>query len=457
MRADTTLLRDLHAIVGAAHVFDDPDLTERYRSDWTKRYIAPTALVVRPGSTAEVAAVVGVCADRGVAVVPQGGNTGLVGGSVPLSGELLLSTERLVEIEHVTAHAGTLTAAAGATLAQVQDAARAIGWDYGVDIGSRDSATVGGTIATNACGTRVLRHGDTRRQVIGVEFVTGAGEIVAELGGTLRDNTGYHLPSIVTGSEGTLGVVTRARLRLIPQFRHRTTALLRFPNERDAVDAAEALRGLLPAIESAELFFGQGLELVCGAFGLTPPFAQTAGGYVLAEVADNDDPTAELAEAVAALGGVADVAVAQDAAARDRLWRYRERHTEAIATVGVPHKLDVALPPGALADFVQLVPARVAAASPGARTWLFGHGGEGSVHVNVTGAAAADTALDAAVLQLVANLGGSISAEHGIGRAKLASIELARDQVQLRVLARMKAAFDPVGIMNPAVLLPRPR
>lgn len=291
MVSDRNLVHELRDIVGGEQVLDDPDLTERYRRDWTNRFRAPEAVVVRPGTAAEIAAIVAACLRHELAIVPQGGNTGLVGGSVPLSGELVVSTERLAGVEAVTANAGDLTVGAGTRLAEVQRAANASGWDYGVDIGSRDSATIGGMIATNAGGTRVVRHGDTRRQVIGVEMVTGMGEIVSSLGGTLRDNTGYHLPSVVTGSEGTLGIVTRARVRLIPQLSHRTTALLRFAYDGDAIESAEELRRVLPSIESAELFFAAGLELVCSTFGLSPPFSDSTGGYVIAEVAGNQDMT----------------------------------------------------------------------------------------------------------------------------------------------------------------------
>lgn len=454
MPGHDVVVRELREIVGAAHVLDDLDLTERYRRDWTGRFVAGPALVVRPETVAETAEIVRLCARREVAIVPQGGNTGLVGGSVPLSGELVLSTERLAGVEAVTAHAGDIVARAGTPLADVQRAALASGWRYGVDIASRDSATIGGTVATNAGGLRVLRYGDTRRQLVGVELVTGAGEVVSALGGTLRDNTGYHLPSLVAGSEGTLGVVTRVRVRLVPQFGSRTTALVRFGADGDAAVAAEAVRGVLPDVESAELFFASGLELVCAAFGFPPPFRETAGGYLLVEVASSGDPTAALAVAVAGLSGVCDVAVADDVAGRERLWGYRELHTEAIATAGTPHKLDVALPPGRLAAFVGEVPRVVAAAAPGARTWLFGHAGESTLHVNVTGVPDDDDSVDGAVLRLVADMDGSISAEHGIGRTKLRWLGLARSETDIALLQRVKTAFDPARIMNPAVLLP---
>lgn len=452
--ADDVLIAGLRGIVGAGQVVEDPELTARYRRDWTGRFRSPRAIVVRPGSTEEVAAVVSLCRELGRAIVPQGGNTGLVAGSIPLSGELVVSTERFAGIDDVTPHAGFLTAGAGTTVAELQRAARAHGWDYGVDLASRDSATLGGTIATNAGGVRVVRFGDTRHQVVGIEIVTGTGEVISSLGGTLRDNTGYHLPSIVTGSEGTLGVVTRARVRLVPLLTHRTTALLRFEDHVAAVEAAESMRGASPSVESVELFFGDGLELVCSTFGLTPPFGRTSGGYVLVETAGTTDTTPELANVVGSLPSVADAAVAEDSASAERLWKFRELHTESIASIGIAHKLDVALPPGRLAEFVERVPTVVASIAPTARTWLFGHGGESAVHVNVTGLPDADDAVDAAVLELVAKLRGSISAEHGIGRAKLHWIGLAHAPAYLALLTRLKSAFDPAGIMNPAVLLP---
>jgi FAD/FMN-containing dehydrogenase len=446
-------VRALRDVVGADHVIDDPDITERYRVDWTGRYRGAEATVVRPTTTDEVAAVVRTCREHGVAVVPQGGNTGLVGGSVPLDGELVVSLERMAAIEEVDELAGHVRAGAGATLSAVQRAASDAGWAYGVDISARDTATIGGNVATNAGGLRVLRYGDTRRQLSGLEFVTGEGAIVSDLSGTLRNNTGYHLPSLMCGSEGTLGIVTRARLRLVPAFTNRSTALLRFDHPRDAIVAAESLRRFLATAESVELFFADGVRLVCEAFGIAPPFGETKGGYVLVEAADFEDPTPELATATESLTGVAEVAVATDAARRAALWQYRDRHTEAIATIGIPHKLDVAVPPGAMADFLDAVPAVVETAAPGARVISFGHAGEAAVHVNIIGPASDDDAVDEALLRLVAGHGGSISAEHGIGRAKVRWIDLAYDRDEQQLRRNIKAAFDPDGIMNPGVLL----
>ncbi|MGH9178270.1 MAG: FAD-binding oxidoreductase [Acidimicrobiales bacterium] len=443
-------------VVGRGHVLTDPDVTAGWCVDWTGRFRGATPAVARPASTAEVAAVVGVCRELGVALVPQGGNTGLVGGGVPLNGEVVLSLQRLSNVGAVDAGAGQVTAGAGATVADVHDAAGAAGWAYGVDFASRDSATVGGSVATNAGGLRVMRHGDTRAQLLGVEAVLGDGSVVSHLGGLVKDNTGYHLPSLLCGSEGTLGVVTAARLRLVPPAAERVTALLAFAGAADAVAGAGVLRRLTGSLEALELFLEEGLALVCGALGLGRPFAAAHGAYLLVESAGPGTVLEELAGAVAALGAVADVAVATDSLRRAELWRYREGHTEAINTLGPPHKLDVTLPAGRLAEFIAEVPA-VVAAVPGAATaatWLFGHVGDGNVHVNVTGVRPDDDAVDAAVLELVAAMAGSISAEHGIGRAKRAWLHLGRSQAELDAFRALKRALDPDGILNPNVLLP---
>lgn len=472
MAIDASVRSEFVEVLGPDDVLDDPDLTVRYTRDWTGRYQGPPTTVLRPASTEEVVAIVGICAERGLAIVPQGGNTGLVGGSVPLGdpvarsgpvvpgdpialrGEVVVSTDRMVDLHVDPTGTGTVTAAAGATIAAVQEAAAGVDRTYGVDLASRDSATVGGTIATNAGGLRVARYGATREQLVGVEMVDGVGRVVGHMTGTVRDNTGYHLPSLVTGSEGTLGVITRAMLRLQPLLPHRTTALVRFPDPDDAARCAAGLHGIAPQIESVELFFDDGLDLVCTVFDLPRPFADPRGGYVLVEAADTSDPTSTLAEIIGAVDGVGDVAVAEDPTSARRLWRYRELHTEAISTVGTPHKLDVAVPLGSLEEFTRRVRHVVHDVDPTARLWLFGHGGEAAIHVNVVGRADDSTVVDEAVLRLVADMGGSISAEHGIGRSKLRWIGLAHSEADLEVFAGIKAAFDPLGIMNPGVMSP---
>jgi FAD/FMN-containing dehydrogenase len=446
---------ELRDVVGSPHVLTEPDVLVGYTTDWTGRFVGSTAAVVRPGSTAEVAAVVATCAAHGVALVAQGGNTGLVGGSVPLEGELVLSLTRLDPLDAIDRAASQVTAGAGVPIAVLQRAAAAHDLAYGVDLASRDSATVGGTVATNAGGLRVLRYGDTRAQVVGVEAVLGDGSIVSHLSGLVRDNTGYHLPSLLAGSEGTLGVVTRARLRLVPATTHRTVALLAFASTADAVASIAALRASCSTVEAIELFLPAGLELVCTVTGAPPPFASPDGhgAYLLVEAADRRDTAGDLADSVASLARVLDVAVAVDPARRAALWAYRERHTEAVNHVGTPHKLDVAVPLTALAPFLDGVPSVVAAVFGDARTWLFGHAADGNVHVNVTGVDPDDERVDEAVLRYTASLGGSISAEHGIGRAKTRWLTLNRSPEELAAFAALKRALDPSGILNPGVLV----
>ncbi|MEY2463025.1 MAG: hypothetical protein QOH64_1163 [Acidimicrobiaceae bacterium] len=446
----------LARIVGDVHVLTDTGMTEGYTVDWTGRFRGSTPAVVRPGSVDEVAAVVRWCADNGVAIVPQGGNTGLVGGGVPLAGEVVLSLNRLDAITDVDAVAGQLTAGAGASIAGVQAAARDAGWAYGVDWGARDTATVGGSVATNAGGLRVLRYGDTRAQLMGLEAVLADGSVISHLGGLVKDNTGYHLPSLLCGSEGTLGVITAARLRLVAHYDERVVAMLGFGAVAHAVGAVGELRRALPSLEAAELFLDDGLALVCETFALPRPMPSGAA-YLLIECADHSDPAPAVAATVDALTDApAAVAVAVDAGRRAELWRYREAHTDAINRLGPPHKLDVTLPASALASFVEDVPARVAAIAPAARTWMFGHAADGNIHVNVTGIDPDDDRVDDVVLHLVAEHRGSISAEHGIGTAKRRWLHLNRTPAELAAMRAIKSALDPRGTLNPNALLPAP-
>jgi len=450
------LLDELRAVVGPSHLLVDADLVAGYAVDWTGRFCGATPAVVRPGTTDEVADVLAACRRHGAALTPQGGNTGLVGGGVPLHGEVVLSLRRLDELGAVDPVAGQVTAGAGVILAEVQRAAAAAGWAYGIDMASRDSATVGGTVATNAGGLRVLRYGDTRAQLLGVEAVLGTGAVVSHLGGLLKDNTGYHLPSLLCGSEGTLGVVTAARLRLVPPAAARVVALVAFDEVAPAIRAAGRLRRDLPPLDAAEFFLADGLALVREVTGAAAPFEADHAAYLLVEAAAAADPTDALGAAVASLDGVADVAVAAGTRRAAELWRYREAHTEAIHTLGPPHKLDVTLPQDELARFVADVPGAVAARAPNARCWLFGHAADGNVHVNVTGVPVDDDAVDDAVLTLAAARGGSISAEHGIGVAKRRWLAANRSPAELETFAGLKRALDPDGVLNPHVLLPGP-
>ncbi len=446
------LLAELERAVGADQVLTDPAVRAAYEVDWTGRWRGDATAVVRPRSTDEIAAVLGACAAAGVAVVPQGGNTGLVGGSVPRGGEVVLSLRRLRDMEPVD-DAGEVTVGAGVTLGAAQAHARAAGWDVGIDLGARDSATIGGMVATNAGGIRVLRHGTMRAQVRGLEAVLADGSIVRRLPGMLKDNTGLHLPSLLAGSEGTLAVITRVRLALVAPMTRSAVALVGLPDMATAADLATLVRRRLPTLAAAEVFTDVALGLVVAHTGVERPFASPHGVYLLLECADDHDPLAALAAALDAAGAT-DVVASEDEATRRRLWGLRERLTEAVGAAGIPHKLDVAVPVGRLGNLASRVPEAVERAAPGALTVLYGHVGDGNLHVNVLGPDPDDEAVDDAVLRLVIELGGSISAEHGIGVAKARWLEADRGPADVAVMRAIKRALDPAGILNPGVLLP---
>jgi FAD/FMN-containing dehydrogenase len=457
--ATDDLAAALVGIVGPAHVLVEPGMRAGYEVDWTGSHGGPSRAVVRPGSTAEVAAVLEACDRAGAAVVPQGGNTGLVGGGVPAGGEVVLSLRRLTSVGPVDPLAAQVTAGAGVVLADLQRVLVPSGLEPGVDLAAREGATVGGLVATNAGGLRVLRHGTMRAQVVGVEAVLAGGQVLSRLGGLAKDATGYDLGGLLVGSEGTLAVVTAARLRLVQRRPHRVAALLALPSVADAVSVAVALRDALDSLDTAELVVGPTLDLVDRERRIAAPFSPTPPAVLLVECGGRHHPPLEaLAGAVAACGSaVLDAAVSTDEATRSRLWRHREEITEALQSAGPPRKLDVSLPLPGLATFTDQVVRRVAAVAPGATCHLFGHVLDGNLHVNVVGAppARAD-AVDEAVLGLVAEAGGSIGAEHGIGRAKSRWLHLSRSPAELAAFRAVKAALDPRGTLNPGVLLPHP-
>jgi FAD/FMN-containing dehydrogenase len=448
-----TLEQQLIDAVGADHVLVDPSVLASYETDWTGRFHGRARCAVRPGDAAQAAAVVRACAAAGVAVSVQGGNTGLVGASVPADGAVLLSTRRLRELGPVDAVSAQVTVGAGVTLSELQGHVRPEGLDVGVDFAARESCTIGGMVATNAGGERVLRYGTTRAQLLGAEAVLPDGTVVSRLAGLPKDNTGYDLVSLLAGSEGTLAVITRLRLRLVPLFPGRAVALVAVADTTAAVELVRSLREHLPSLEAAELFYADGLALVREKTGLPAPFAAEHPAYVLVECAQRADPTDELMAALEAGPEVIDAAIASDRPGRHALWAYRESHTEAINAAGVPVKLDVAVPLPALADAVEALPKAIAAAAPAARPILFGHINEGNLHVNVLDALDSAEQVEDAVLRLVASYGGSISAEHGVGRAKRDYLELSRSAEEIAVMRSIKRALDPHGLLNPGVLL----
>lgn len=448
------LVKRLTEVVGADHVLTDPGMRASYESDWTGRFTGVALAVVRPADTAQVAGVVRACRDAGVAICVQGGNTGLVGASVPSDGSVLLSTARLRDIGPVDEVSGQVTVGAGVTLAALQQEVRPHGLDVGVDFAARESCTIGGMAATNAGGERVLRYGTMRAQLLGIEAVLPDGTVVSRLAGLPKDNTGYDVVSLLAGSEGTLGVITKLRLRLVPLLPARAVALVAVADTAAAVELVRAVRGQLPTLEAAELFYADGLALVRDKTGMGAPFADEHPAYALVECASQTDPTDALLAALEQVPGVIDATVATDPRGRHALWAYRESHTESINAAGVPVKLDVAVPLTALAEAVAALPDAIASAAPNARTILFGHVNEGNLHVNVLDAVDEGEAVSDAVLKVVASYGGSISAEHGVGRAKRAWLYLSRSAEEIAMMRSIKDALDPDGLLNPGVLLP---
>jgi FAD/FMN-containing dehydrogenase len=424
-----SLETELADVVGPAHVLTDPALTSSYAVDWTGRFVGSARAVVRPATTEQVAAVVTLCAAYGAAVVPQGGNTGLVGGGTPRGADqVVLSTRRLAVIDPVDVGTREVTAQAGVTIGDLQRAAVAAGLRYGVDLASRDSATLGGTVATNAGGLRVVRHGTTRAQVRGLEVVLADGRVASRLAPPPQDNAGLDLTDLLVGSEGTLAIVTAARVRLVAPSAVGFVVLVGCGSVDEAIS-------LLPAsgLRAAEVMLAAGLDLVRRVAGLSQPLSRAHPVYLLLET----DELPDLSEDV-------------DAAVDPGLWAYRERHTEAIATLGVARKLDVSLPLGSLGAFVGELAGAVAPYS----VFVFGHLAMGNLHVNVLGLADSDESVDERVLRLVASYGGSIAAEHGIGVAKREWLSLTRSPTEIDLMRAIKASFDPNGLLNPGVMLP---
>ena len=425
----------MRRIVGDDHVLTDPEVTASFGTDWTRRWSAKPLAVVRPATTSEAAEVVAACADAGVAVVPQGGNTGLVGASIPdRPGMVVLSTRRLDGLGPVDTARRQVTVGAGTTVASVHELAASHGLTYGVDLASRESATIGGTVATNAGGVRVVRFGETRHNVVGVQAVLADGSVLDRLDAMPKDSAGYDLSGLLVGSEGTLAVITAVRLRLHPALPDdRVTCLVGVPTLESAL---ELIRTVSPGdpLLAAEYFDDTGMRLVCETAGLPHPLRDRWPFYLLLETA-----------------GVPDLPADVDAAVDRRLWSYRESQPEAAASLGALHSLDVALPMGELDSFVGHLPELVAPH----QVFTFGHLAEGNLHVQVSGPPPDDETVDALVLEVVAGLGGSISSEHGVGRAKAPYLHLCRSEAERAAMQRLKRALDPSNVLNPGVLFAR--
>jgi FAD/FMN-containing dehydrogenase len=440
--------------VGADHVLVDPDLRASYERDWTGRWQGQCLAVVRPASTAQVSAVLRTCAARGVSVVPQGGNTGLVGGATPRGSrpQIILSSLRLSTIEDVDRTTGQLTVGAGVPLAKLQSVARAAGFDAGLDLGARGAATVGGIAACDAGGLQALRYGTARRRIAGIEAVLADGSVITRLNGLPKDNAGYDLPGLLIGSEGTLGFFTRVRWSCVDAQVARATALLALDSVAQAAAIASALRWSLPDLEMLEFLTEAGITLVRDRLSVSLPMPLSPV-WVLLECAAREDPSEGMLKTLSELGADERSAVAVDSTGRQRLLRFRESLPEVINREGICHKLDVGVPLARLAGFYDQLQRLVWHQAPGARLIVFGHLGDGNLHINICGLPPEDQTIDAAVLKLVAEHGGTISAEHGVGVLKTRFLSLVRSPDDLRAMRLVKHALDPGWILNPNVIL----
>lgn len=438
-----------------------------WRRDWLDRYGEVPLGVARPASTAEVSAVLAACHAAGVAVVPQGGNTGLCGAAVAgRPGAVILSLARMAGIAAPDHGSASVTVEAGVVLARLHDALEESGLIFPLHLGAEGSAQIGGLIGTNAGGSHAFRFGMMADRVLGLEVVLADGTIWDGMRAVQKDNAGYALRRLFCGSEGTLGVVTRAVLQLAPAPRQRATALLALPDMAALVafgamiraEAGEFLTGL-------EFFCDLGLDLALRHVpGLVFPLESRAGCYLLAEVASGsalvplDDILGDVLARGMAAGMVSDGALAAAEAQRAAFWRLREEQPEGQRLEGAQLKHDIAVPPGRIADFVAEGAALCEAILPGVRINPFGHLGDGNIHYNLSPPVGGDFAdrageLGLALARLAGGMGGSFAAEHGLGRSKIALADAVRPAAERQMMARVKAAFDAAGLLNPGVIV----
>jgi FAD/FMN-containing dehydrogenase len=449
-------LHDLLAeIVGARHVYTDPAQTKPYFIDWRRQYSGSAECVVRPGSTAEIAQVAALCARDGIAVVAQGGNTGLVGGSVPTGAqrEIVLALGRMNRILALDILNDTVTVEAGCVLAAVQRAADEAGRLFPLSLAAEGSCQIGGNLSTNAGGVNVLRYGNAREQVLGLEVVLPDGQVWDGLRGLRKDNTGYDLKQLFLGAEGTLGVITAAVLRLYPKPAASATAWIALEAPREAVELLAQLRERLgERISAFELVSRTCLEAVLSHVKeLRDPLPAPHPWYVLAQFADSGG-AADLQERVEQALAEREAVIAQSGEQARSLWRIRESIPEA-QFANVKH--DISMPISSIPEFVEQADHVLRSAFGNPSIYCFGHVGDGNLHYNVGSKelVAKRDAVSRIVYQIVERLGGSISAEHGLGQLKREAIRSHKPALELELMRRLKNALDPKGLMNPGKVL----
>lgn len=467
------LIDSLRQICGEAHVLSGGGLTA-YERDWRGREHGKALCVVRPAHTKEVSAVVKACAAVGVAMVPQGGNTGLVMGSTPdTSGqEVVISLQRMNKVRHIDIANATLTAEAGCILQHLQQTADQSGFLLALSLASEGSCTLGGNLASNAGGTQVLRYGNTRDLCLGLEVVTAQGDVWSGLSGLRKDNTGYDLRHLFIGSEGTLGIITAATMKLFPKPAAQRTAWAAVPSVETALDLLGLAQQQLGAgLTGFEMMSQAALGLVARHFpALKVPFWQEAPYCVLLELSDTESES-HAEQRLEQLLGIAldknvasEVVIAQNLSQSRELWQVRESISSAQAAEGLNIKHDISLPVSAIPAFVKQTDTALANALPGLRIVNFGHLGDGNLHYNIQCPEGADAAhflktnepqVNDMVYDAVMSFGGSVSAEHGIGRLKVESLPHYKDPVALQLMRNIKQALDPQKLMNPGRVLMR--
>lgn len=453
---DARLLDALAEIVGQAHVLTDPELIEGYTRDWTGRWIGGAIAVIRPGNTSEVSAVLRACFDAGVPVTPQGGNTGLVGGGIASAGSVVLSTRRLETIESVDPIGRTIAAGAGVTVARADLAASAHGLRFGIDLASKESATLGGIVATNAGGTRMVRYGNTRAQILGIEAVLADGSVLSRWTPLVKDNVGYDIPGLLAGSEGTLAVITKVLMKLVTPATDTQVVLAGVRDVDQALHLCNRVRQSGLTVEAAEIMTDDGISLVCAHTDARRPFGTPSPMYTLIEVSSPRETEESLLEVLSDSADLIEDATVEPGPAR-KLWTLRESHTESISASSTTPvvKLDISVPLSVMGMFIESLRETLADRFPLVRPILFGHFADGNIHVNLLDAEPRVAhELTDTVFRLVAAHHGSISAEHGIGRAKSPWISLGRTEADIAVMQLIKSSWDPRGILNPGILLP---
>ncbi len=463
----SALIAELSRLLGGRHVLTATEDLAPYCTDWRGRYAGSALCVALPASTEEVAAVVAACTAVGVAIVPQGGNTGLCGGATPRGGEVVVSLRRLNRILAIDVDNNSMTVEAGCTLQAVQDAALAADRLFPLSLAAEGSATLGGNLSTNAGGVQVLRYGNARDLTLGLEVVLADGRIWDGLRALRKDNTGYDLKHLFIGAEGTLGLITAATLKLFPRPRAHATAWVAVPDAAAAVRLLGRLRDAAgDQVTAFEMVGRSALELVLRHVpNSRDPLAGRPAWQLLIELSGaRDDPAAVLEQALqqaASEGLVADAVLAHSAAQTAALWALRENVSEAQKIEGVSIKHDIAVPVSRIAEFIARADAALQAAFPGVRIVCFGHIGDGNLHYNQSRPDAQSNAefiaqtgaVNRIVHDLVHELGGSISAEHGLGQLKREEVLRYKSRTEMDLMRAVKQALDPRGLMNPGKVI----